>query len=138
MAQLASGALFAGAGGAGEADALASVSQGRQRACGTEKLDVAAPGVGLQPTGKTGSGAADQPALQRNVGTVAELFSAVGQAGGKHREGSRWVRRHDRPQTAYQKKKNQSDKFFAPAAAQQQGQNLLLDGEKKQKPVGVI
>jgi hypothetical protein len=50
---------------------------------GAKELDVATPGFGLSPAGKARGGAAHQPALQRNVGAVAQLFSALGQTGGE-------------------------------------------------------
>jgi hypothetical protein len=37
------------------------------------------------------------------VAAAAQLFSAVNEAGGKMAGGSRWVRRHDVPQTAYER-----------------------------------
>jgi hypothetical protein len=39
--------------------------------------------LGYSRPGKTGGGAVDQSALQGNVEAVAEIFSAIGQAGGK-------------------------------------------------------
>src|SRR4051812_21016435 len=83
MAQLAPGASSPGAQCAGEADALASLSQRRQRACGTKELDVAAASAGLPTAGEKRNGATHQPALQRNLGTVAQFFPALGQAGGE-------------------------------------------------------
>ena len=75
--KLALGALPPGTQCARETDALAALSQRRQRARGTKELDVAAPGLGLPAAGESGVGAAHQPALQRDVGTAGTTFSCL-------------------------------------------------------------
>src|SRR6266850_705462 len=76
MAQLDAHPLFAASAQADQADSFPTVSQGRQRACGAKELDVAAPIAGLQPARRPELCGTDQRALQRNLGSVAELLFA--------------------------------------------------------------
>ena len=57
----------------------------------------------MEPVGKVRGGALDQPALQRNLGPLQNFFLPSAQLVEKRREGSRRVRRQDRPQAACQR-----------------------------------
>src|SRR5438309_1038523 len=76
MAQLDADPLSAGSAPADPLDSFATVPQRRQRACGAKELDVAAAIAGLQPVGRSQFCATHQRALQRSLGSIAELLFA--------------------------------------------------------------
>src|SRR5205085_384873 len=53
---------------------LAALSQERQRACRTKKLDACAPAAGLGAAGQSATGRADQPTLRTRMERVSEFF----------------------------------------------------------------
>src|SRR5580704_7280716 len=69
--------LYAGTQNAGGIYPLAALPLRRQRACGTEELDLGASTPGLWTLGKPGVGGAHQRTVPGGVGTLAELLSAL-------------------------------------------------------------
>src|ERR1035438_29044 len=60
---------------------FAALPLGRQRACGTEELDVGAPAFGVWAPGRPGDGGSDQRVVSGGLGAMAELLFALFKAG---------------------------------------------------------